>query len=191
MFLTRPEHQPDLPTDGLESREAVLATGVEVQRREKCKERIARSIRSSFSTGLLIILALLMLGGVAGCGETKAEEESAARTVTQEEQQQQRQEAREEQEHKRQLQREEREERTQKTEPPSGEQPSESSGSSSGEKDEVGSSSHATDAQFCSQHECIGSFTTEGGTIVECADGSYSHAGGVSGACSHHGGEKE
>jgi hypothetical protein len=74
--------------------------------------------------------------------------------------------------------------------PPSGEPPpSEPPSSSSGEEDEVGSSSHATDAQFCSQHECIGSFETEGGTIVECSDGSYSHAGGISGACSHHGGE--
>jgi hypothetical protein len=60
-----------------------------------------------------------------------------------------------------------------------------------GEEDSVGSSSHATDAKFCSEHECIGSFQTEGGTIVECSDGTYSHAGGISGACSHHGGEKE
>jgi hypothetical protein len=64
-------------------------------------------------------------------------------------------------------------------------------GSSSGGEDEVGSSSHATDAKFCSEHECIGSFTTEGGTVVECSDGTYSHAGGISGACSHHGGEAE
>jgi hypothetical protein len=64
------------------------------------------------------------------------------------------------------------------------------SGESSGsEEDQVGSSSHATDAKFCSEHECIGSFTTEGGTIAECSDGTYSHAGGISGACSHHGGE--
>jgi hypothetical protein len=26
---------------------------------------------------------------------------------------------------------------------------------------------------------------------VECADGTYSHAGGISGACSDHGGESE
>jgi hypothetical protein len=65
------------------------------------------------------------------------------------------------------------------------------SNESSGEEDEVGSSSHATDAQFCSEHECIESFTTEGGTIVRCSDGSYSHAGGISGACSDHGGETE
>jgi hypothetical protein len=70
--------------------------------------------------------------------------------------------------------------------------PSAPSGSEEGgEEDRVGSSSHATDAKFCSEHECIGSFQTEGGTIVECSDGTYSHAGGISGACSHHGGEKE
>lgn len=59
----------------------------------------------------------------------------------------------------------------------------------SGEQDEVGSSSHATDAQFCSEHDCIGNFETEGGTVVECSDGTYSHAGGISGTCSDHGGE--
>jgi hypothetical protein len=58
-----------------------------------------------------------------------------------------------------------------------------------GAGDEVGSSSHATDSEFCEEHECIGSFETEEGSIVECADGTYSHAGGISGACSDHGGE--
>jgi len=57
--------------------------------------------------------------------------------------------------------------------------------------DQVGSLSHATDEQFCEEHECIGSFTSEEGTVVECADGTYSHAGGISGACSDHGGERE
>jgi len=57
---------------------------------------------------------------------------------------------------------------------------------SSGEHDEVGSSSHATDPQFCAEHHCIGTFTTEPGTVVECSDGTYSHSGGISGACSHH-----
>jgi hypothetical protein len=56
-------------------------------------------------------------------------------------------------------------------------------------EDEIGSASHATDAKFCAEHECIGSFTTEEGTIVRCSDGTYSHAGGISGACSDHGGE--
>lgn len=62
---------------------------------------------------------------------------------------------------------------------------------SEGEEDEVGSPSHATDEKFCEENECEGSFETEPGTIVECSDGSYSHAGGISGACSDHGGEKE
>jgi hypothetical protein len=59
------------------------------------------------------------------------------------------------------------------------------------DEDEIGSSSHSTDAKFCSEHECIGSFTTEDGTVVKCSDGTYSHAGGISGACSDHGGEAE
>jgi len=58
-----------------------------------------------------------------------------------------------------------------------------------GEEDEVGSSSHATDEQFCEEHECIGEFESEEGSVVECSDGTYSHAGGISGACSDHGGE--
>ncbi len=62
-------------------------------------------------------------------------------------------------------------------------------GEETGEEDEIGSSSHATDGKFCSEHECIGDFEGEEGTIVECADGTYSHAGGISGACSDHGGE--
>jgi hypothetical protein len=66
--------------------------------------------------------------------------------------------------------------------------PAAASPSSEGE-DEVGSSSHAGDAKFCEEHHCIGSFTTEGGTVVECSDGTYSHAGGIPGACSYHGGE--
>lgn len=57
--------------------------------------------------------------------------------------------------------------------------------------DEVGSTSHATDEEFCEQNDCIGDFESEDGTIVECEDGSYSHAGGISGACSDHGGERE
>jgi hypothetical protein len=57
------------------------------------------------------------------------------------------------------------------------------------DEDEVGSSSHAGDTKFCEEHHCIGDFTTEDGTIVECSDGTFSHAGGISGACSYHGGE--
>jgi hypothetical protein len=53
----------------------------------------------------------------------------------------------------------------------------------------VGSYDHSGDAAFCSIHVCIGRFTTEPGYIVECSDGTYSHAGGIQGACSYHGGE--
>jgi hypothetical protein len=58
----------------------------------------------------------------------------------------------------------------------------------SGGEDEVGSYSHAGDEKFCEEHECIGDFQGEGGYVVECSDGTYSHAGGISGSCSHHGG---
>jgi hypothetical protein len=70
--------------------------------------------------------------------------------------------------------------------------PASSTGSPSpgaGQEDDVGSPSHATDSQFCSEHTCIGNFESESGTIVECRDGTFSHAGGISGACSSHGGE--
>ena len=44
-------------------------------------------------------------------------------------------------------------------------------------------------SDFCSSHDCIGNFANGRGYVVQCADGSYSHSGGISGACSHHGGE--
>jgi hypothetical protein len=44
-------------------------------------------------------------------------------------------------------------------------------------------------ADFCSTHDCIGSFSEGRGSIVQCADGTWSHSGGVQGACSWHGGE--
>jgi hypothetical protein len=52
-----------------------------------------------------------------------------------------------------------------------------------------GSSSHGTDTEFCSTHACIPNFPFGHGTIVQCADGEWSHSGGLSGACSDHGGE--
>ena len=52
-----------------------------------------------------------------------------------------------------------------------------------------GSTSHATDAEFCSTHQCIENFPNGNGYIVQCADGEWSHSGGLSGACSDHGGE--
>jgi hypothetical protein len=68
--------------------------------------------------------------------------------------------------------------------------PKEPEGNVSSEEDSVGSASHATDEQFCDEHHCIGNFTTKDGTVVECEDGTYSHAGGIEGACSDHGGER-
>lgn len=56
--------------------------------------------------------------------------------------------------------------------------------------EDVGSTSHAGDAQFCSTHTCIPNFPDGNGAVVQCADGEYSHSGGLSGACSSHGGEQ-
>ena len=42
---------------------------------------------------------------------------------------------------------------------------------------------------FCSTHTCIANFDQGNGYIVQCADGEWSHSGGLSGACSYHGGE--
>lgn len=52
-----------------------------------------------------------------------------------------------------------------------------------------GSDSHATDDRFCSSHMCIENFSNGNGYIVQCSDGDWSHSGGLSGACSDHGGE--
>jgi hypothetical protein len=52
-----------------------------------------------------------------------------------------------------------------------------------------GSTSHAGDNRFCSTHTCIPNFPNGNGSVVQCADGEWSHSGGLSGACSDHGGE--
>ncbi len=45
-------------------------------------------------------------------------------------------------------------------------------------------------ASFCSYFKCIASFwKSTSGYVDECQDGTYSHSGGRSGACSYHGGE--
>ena len=44
-------------------------------------------------------------------------------------------------------------------------------------------------ARFCLTHSCIGNFGSGRGSIVECSDGTWSHSGGIQGACSSHGGE--
>jgi hypothetical protein len=43
---------------------------------------------------------------------------------------------------------------------------------------------------FCASHSCIPNFDNGHGSIVQCADGMWSHSGGVQGACSDHGGER-
>lgn len=50
---------------------------------------------------------------------------------------------------------------------------------------------YATDsnARFCLTHTCVGDFSNGNGYIVQCVDGTWSHSGGVQGACSYHGGE--
>lgn len=52
-----------------------------------------------------------------------------------------------------------------------------------------GSYAHAGDAAFCSNHQCISNFPNGNGYVVQCADSTWSHSGGLSGACSDHGGE--
>jgi hypothetical protein len=47
----------------------------------------------------------------------------------------------------------------------------------------------AGDSSFCETHECIPNFDNGNGTIVECADGEWSHSGGIQGACSGPGGD--
>jgi hypothetical protein len=44
------------------------------------------------------------------------------------------------------------------------------------------------DPAFCDTHDCIPNYPNGNGSTVQCADGSYSHSGGIQGACSHHGG---
>jgi hypothetical protein len=44
------------------------------------------------------------------------------------------------------------------------------------------------DSGFCATHSCIPNYPNGRGSTVQCADGSYSHSGGIQGACSHHGG---
>jgi hypothetical protein len=42
---------------------------------------------------------------------------------------------------------------------------------------------------FCDTHPCIPGFDEGEGSVVQCADGMWSHSGGLPGACSYHGGE--
>jgi len=49
----------------------------------------------------------------------------------------------------------------------------------------------STPPDFCTTHRCIPSFNEGTGSIVQCADGEWSHSGGHPGVCSGHGGLKE
>ena len=44
-------------------------------------------------------------------------------------------------------------------------------------------------SEVCSYFNCIANFFNGHGYMVECKDATYSMSGGISGACSHHGGE--
>ena len=49
---------------------------------------------------------------------------------------------------------------------------------------------NSPDASFCNYFNCIPSFWQfTNGYVVQCNDGTFSHSGGRSGACSYHGGE--
>jgi hypothetical protein len=51
-------------------------------------------------------------------------------------------------------------------------------------------STPSSSADFCTTHTCIPSFAEGHGTIVQCADGEWSHSGGRPGVCSRHGGPR-
>ena len=51
-----------------------------------------------------------------------------------------------------------------------------------------GSVIYSTPATFCSYFACIANFPNGSGYVMECSDGTYSRSGGISGSCSHHGG---
>jgi hypothetical protein len=53
-----------------------------------------------------------------------------------------------------------------------------------------GTPATGTPADFCTTHQCIASFAEGHGTIVQCADGEWSHSGGLPGVCSRHGGAR-
>jgi len=50
----------------------------------------------------------------------------------------------------------------------------------------------APPANFCNYFSCIQSFWDQtNGYVIQCSDGMFSHSGGVSGSCSHHGGNRQ
>jgi hypothetical protein len=54
-----------------------------------------------------------------------------------------------------------------------------------------GSLIYSPPSSFCYYFPCIASFwKSTNGYVDQCMDGTFSHSGGVQGACSHHGGER-
>jgi hypothetical protein len=43
---------------------------------------------------------------------------------------------------------------------------------------------------FCSYFACIANFWNGRGYVMQCQDDEYSKSGGISGSCSHHGGNR-
>jgi hypothetical protein len=54
--------------------------------------------------------------------------------------------------------------------------------------DDASPPSYDGGADFCDTHDCIPNYPNGNGSTVQCMDGTYSHSGGIQGACSHHGG---
>jgi hypothetical protein len=73
---------------------------------------------------------------------------------------------------------------------PEGSDSASSGGSDSGDDGpyDEGLGSGQSDDDFCTDHACIPNYDEGTGSTVICADGTYSHSGGIQGACSHHGG---
>ena len=66
--------------------------------------------------------------------------------------------------------------------------PSYSAASGAVTPDEAAAVPATEDPGFCETHPCIPNYSNGRGTTVMCADGEYSHSGGIQGACSSHGG---
>lgn len=47
---------------------------------------------------------------------------------------------------------------------------------------------HSPPGTFCNYFKCIANFWNGKGYVMECQDATYSKSGGISGSCSHHGG---
>jgi amino acid transporter len=52
------------------------------------------------------------------------------------------------------------------------------------------SSSTQVPVDFCDTHKCVAGFASGTGSVVQCADGQWSHDGGRPAGCSGHGGKR-